>query len=54
LTVVHAEEVSEARLPRLIQKAREVVGHGPTYMSFDIDSVDPDFAPGTGTPEVGV
>lgn len=33
--------------------AREVVGDGPTYVSFDIDCLDPAFAPGTGTPEVG-
>ena len=37
----------------LIERARAVVGDGPTYLSFDIDSVDPGFAPGTGTPEVG-
>ena len=30
-----------------------VVGNGPTYVSFDIDSIDPSLAPGTGTPEVG-
>ena len=30
-----------------------MVGDGPTYLSFDIDSVDPAFAPGTGTPEIG-
>ena len=32
---------------------REIVGDGPTYLSFDIDSLDPAFAPGTGTPEIG-
>ena len=32
---------------------REVVGAGPTYLSFDIDALDPAFAPGTGTPEIG-
>ena len=37
----------------VIAKAREVVGAGPTYVSFDVDSLDPAFAPGTGTPEVG-
>jgi agmatinase len=37
----------------LIERAREIVGDRPTYVSFDIDSVDPGFAPGTGTPEVG-
>jgi guanidinopropionase len=30
-----------------------VVGDGPVYVSFDVDSLDPAFAPGTGTPEVG-
>ncbi|TXM82018.1 hypothetical protein FV219_27400, partial [Methylobacterium sp. WL122] len=29
------------------------VGAGPTYLSFDIDSLDPAYAPGTGTPEIG-
>jgi guanidinopropionase len=36
-----------------IAEARRVVGAGPTYVSFDIDSLDPAYAPGTGTPEVG-
>ena len=30
-----------------------MVGDGPTYLTFDIDSLDPAFAPGTGTPEIG-
>jgi len=34
-------------------KQLELVGGGPVYLSFDIDGVDPAFAPGTGTPEVG-
>ncbi len=29
------------------------MGKGPTYLSFDIDALDPAFAPGTGTPEIG-
>ena len=37
----------------VIARARAVLGDGPTYVSFDIDSVDPGFAPGTGTPEIG-
>ena len=37
----------------VIAKAREVAGDGPIYLSFDIDSLDPAFAPGTGTPEIG-
>jgi guanidinopropionase len=35
------------------EEARRVVGSGPTYLSFDIDSLDPSQAPGTGTPEAG-
>jgi agmatinase len=53
MTVIHAEEVPGMGMQALIEKARSVVGDGPTYLSFDIDSVDPGFAPGTGTPEVG-
>ncbi|BAB51449.1 agmatinase [Mesorhizobium japonicum MAFF 303099] len=53
MTVVHAEEVTGLGIPAIIEKARKIVGDGPTYVSFDIDSVDPAFAPGTGTPEVG-
>ena len=53
MTVIHAEEVPGIGIEALIEKARAVVGDGPTYLSFDIDSVDPGFAPGTGTPEVG-
>ena len=32
---------------------RHVVGDAPVYLSFDIDALDPAFAPGTGTPEIG-
>ena len=53
MTVIHAEEAVAMGWPAVIAKAREVVGAGPTYVSFDVDSLDPAFAPGTGTPEVG-
>jgi agmatinase len=53
MTVVHAEEVSGLGIPAVIERAKKIVGDGPTYLSFDIDSLDPAFAPGTGTPEVG-
>jgi agmatinase len=53
MTVIHAEEVTKMGLPAVIEKALQVVGDGPTYVSFDIDGIDPAFAPGTGTPEVG-
>ena len=53
MTVLHAEEVARLGIPAVIERALAVLGQGPTYVSFDVDSVDPGFAPGTGTPEVG-
>ncbi len=53
MTVIHAEDLDRMGIDVIINKAREVVGDGPTYLSFDIDSLDPAFAPGTGTPEIG-
>ncbi len=53
MTVIHAEEVSGMGIPAIIEKAKKIVGDGPTYLSFDVDSLDPSFAPGTGTPEIG-
>lgn len=53
MTVVHAEEIDRQGIDRIIERARSVVGDGPVYLSFDIDSLDPAHAPGTGTPEVG-
>lgn len=53
MTVIHAEEVPGMGIPAIIEKARAVVGQGPVYVSFDVDCLDPAFAPGTGTPEIG-
>ena len=53
MTVLHAEDVLRMGCDAVIERARQVVGDGPVYVSFDIDSIDPGFAPGTGTPEVG-
>ena len=53
MTVIHAEEFSRLGVDAVARRAREVVGDGPTYVTFDVDSLDPAFAPGTGTPEVG-
>lgn len=53
MTVIHAEEISRLGTDRIAELAREKVGDGPVYLSFDIDSLDPAFAPGTGTPEIG-
>ena len=35
-----------------MQQVRQMMGDGPVYLSFDIDGIDPAFAPGTGTPEI--
>jgi len=51
--VIHTEDVVAQGVEHVIATARKVVGDGPTYVSFDVDSLDPAFAPGTGTPEVG-
>lgn len=45
-------QVKSAGIPATIDRIRSAVA-GPVYVTFDIDSVDPAFAPGTGTPEVG-
>ncbi|WP_082490812.1 agmatinase [Aureimonas sp. Leaf454] len=53
MTVIHAEEMPGMGIEAIVAEARRVVGEGPVYLSFDIDSLDPAFAPGTGTPEIG-
>jgi agmatinase len=53
MTVIHAEEFARLGTAKTIRKVHDVVGDGPAYISFDIDSLDPAFAPGTGTPEIG-
>lgn len=52
MTVIEMHEVDAMGLPAVIAKARQVA-QGPVYLTFDIDSLDPAYAPGTGTPEVG-
>ena len=51
--VVQAEECWHRSLEPLMAEVRDQVDGGPVYLSFDIDGLDPAFAPGTGTPEVG-
>jgi guanidinopropionase len=53
IRIVYIEEFNKLGVEKVIAEARRVVGEGPTYISFDIDSIDPAFAPGTGTPEIG-
>ena len=51
--VVQVEECWHRSLEPLMHEVRRQVGAGPVYVSFDIDGIDPSFAPGTGTPEIG-
>ncbi|MEZ5593031.1 MAG: agmatinase [Gammaproteobacteria bacterium] len=51
--VVEAEECWYKSLAPLMSEVREQLGAGPVYITFDIDGLDPAFAPGTGTPEIG-
>lgn len=53
MRVVFMEEFATLGVEGVIAEARRVVGDGPTYISFDVDGLDPVYAPGTGTPEVG-
>ncbi len=51
--IVTIEEFSERGPDAVMSEARAILGDGPVYVSFDIDALDPAFAPGTGTPEIG-
>lgn len=53
MRLIYIEEFHELGVDAVIAEAREVVGDGPTYVSFDVDALDPVYAPGTGTPEIG-
>ena len=53
IRVVKIEEFFDRGIADVMAEAREIVGEQETYISYDIDFIDPAFAPGTGTPEVG-
>ncbi len=53
IRVMYMEEFTALGVAATLDEVKRVVGQGPTYVSFDIDSLDPAFAPGTGTPEIG-
>lgn len=53
ITIIRMEQVDELGIDKVMQRARAIVGEQPTYISFDIDVLDPVYAPGTGTPEIG-
>jgi guanidinopropionase len=53
IRVIYMEEFTTLGIEGALDEIKRVTGQGPTYLSFDIDSLDPAFAPGTGTPEIG-
>jgi agmatinase len=53
VTIVPAAEAHESSPAAIASRIREIVGDAPVYLSFDIDALDPAYAPGTGTPEIG-
>jgi agmatinase len=53
VTILPALEVHAQGAAAVAERIRAVVGKAPAYLTFDIDALDPAFAPGTGTPEVG-
>jgi agmatinase len=53
VTIVSAQDVHRMGPEVAAERVRAVIGHAPVYVSFDVDALDPAFAPGTGTPEVG-
>jgi arginase family enzyme len=53
VTIITAEQAHERGAAAVADAIRATLGDAPAYMSFDIDALDPAFAPGTGTPEIG-
>lgn len=53
MRLITMDDLYEIGVDGVIGEARRLMGDGPTYISFDIDGIDPAFAPGTGTPVIG-
>jgi agmatinase len=53
VTTIDAREVHERGTAAAVEKIKKILGNNPTYLTFDIDALDPAFAPGTGTPVWG-
>jgi agmatinase len=53
VNIIDAREVHEAGPVATAQKIKDILGDNPVYLSFDIDGLDPAYAPGTGTPVWG-
>ena len=53
IRVIEIEEYFQLGPQKTMEIARQIVGDGKTYVSFDVDGIDPTYTPGTGTPEIG-
>ena len=53
IRVIDIDEVQTLGVEGVLAEVRRVVGNQKTYVSFDVDALDPVYAPGTGTPEIG-
>ncbi len=53
IRIIHIEEFFRLGVEGTVAEAHRVIGGGPAYLSFDVDGLDPVYAPGTGTPEIG-
>lgn len=51
--IIYANEAMAEGPKALAEKVKSIIGDDPVYLSFDVDSLDPAFAPGTGTPVPG-
>lgn len=53
MRVIFIEELASLGVEAVLAETHRVAGDGPMYLSFDVDCLDPAYAPGTGTPEIG-
>ncbi len=53
IRVIEIEEYFKLGPDKTMEIAKQVIGNGKTYISFDVDGIDPTYTPGTGTPEIG-
>ena len=53
ITSFFMRDVRKLGIEAVVEKTLDVVGHGPVFLTVDVDVLDPAFAPGTGTPEPG-
>ncbi len=50
--VITTSEVADRGVESVLEEIREIIGDGPTYLSFDLDAIDPAYAPGVADPEI--